>query len=94
MAKVYLDGLLVAQTAAHRAVIDLYLEEHIRLTREEQGCLKFEVYEDPNKPNTFIVSEEFVSEEAFAHHQERAKTSEWGTHSDKLERKFSKRIES
>ncbi len=93
MAKVFLDGLLVATTAADRAVIDLYLEEHIALTRAEPGCLKFEVTQDPKKPNVFIVSEEFASEEDFEFHQTRAKTSEWGKVSEKLERKFTKRLE-
>lgn len=93
MAKVFLDGLLVATTAADRAVIDLYLDDHILLTRAEPGCLKFEVTQDPKKRNVFIVSEEFEEEEDFEFHQERAKASEWGKVSDKLERKFTKRIE-
>ena len=93
MAKVFLDGLLVATTAADRAVIDLYLDDHILLTRAEPGCLKFEVTQDPKKRNVFIVSEEFEEEEDFEFHQERAKASEWGKVSEKLERKFTKRIE-
>ena len=92
MAKVYLDGLLVANSAAHRAVIDLYLEDHITLTRAEPGCLKFEVTEDPKDRNKFHVSEIFDSEEAFEAHQTRAKASEWGQHSEKLERRFNKRV--
>jgi len=93
MAKVFLDGLLVATTAADRAVIDLYLEDHIALTRAEPGCLKFEVFENPKKRNTFIVSEEFATEADFDFHQERSKASEWGRISEKLERKFTKRLE-
>jgi len=93
MGKVYLDGLLVADSAAHRAVIDLYLDEHIALTRAEPGCLKFEVTEDAKDRNKFHVSEVFDSEESFAAHQARAIASEWGQHSEKLKRKFSKRIE-
>jgi len=93
MPKVYLDGLLVAKSAAHRAVIDLYLDEHIARTRAEPGCLKFEVTEDPKDRNKFHVSEIFDSEESFAAHQTRAKTSEWGAHSEKLERRFSKRVD-
>ncbi len=93
MAKVFLDGLLVAQTAAERAVIDLYLEDHVLLTRAEPGCLKFEVTQDPKKRNVFIVSEEFESEEDFDFHQERTNASEWGKVSEKIGRKFTKRIE-
>ncbi len=93
MAKVYLDGLLVAHSAAEHALVDLYLEEHIALTRAEPGCLKFEVTEDPNDRNKFHVSEIFDSEEAFDAHQERAKASEWGQVSAPLERRFKKRVE-
>ena len=93
MSRVYLDGLLIANSAAHRAVIDLYLEDHIALTRAEPGCLKFEVTEDARDRNKFHVSEIFDSEDSFAAHQARAKDSEWGKHSEKLERKFSKRVE-
>lgn len=93
MAKVYLNGLLVAHSAAEHALVDLYLEEHITLTRAEPGCLKFEVTEDPKDRNKFHVSEIFESEEAFDAHQERAKTSEWGQISAPLERRFKKRVE-
>jgi len=92
MAKVYLEGLLVANSAAQRAVIDLYLEEHITLTRAEPGCLKFEVTQDLKDPNKFHVSEIFESEASFEAHQARAKSSEWGAHSEKLERRFTKRV--
>ena len=93
MAKVFLDGLLIATTAAERAVIDLYLDDHIELTRAEPGCLKFEVSEDEKDRNKFHVSEVFDSEEAFDAHQARAKASEWGQHSERLERRFNKRVE-
>ena len=93
MAKVYLDGLLVAHSAAEHALVDLYLEEHIKLTRAEPGCLKFEVTEDSKDRNKFHVSEIFESEEAFDAHQVRAKASEWGQVSAPLERRFKKRVE-
>ena len=93
MAKVYLDGLLIAHSAAEHALVDLYLDDHIALTRAEPGCLKFEVTEDPDDRNKFHVSEIFESEEAFDAHQERAKSSEWGKISEPLERRFKKRVE-
>jgi len=93
MAKVYLDGQLVAHSAAEHAVVDLYLEDHIALTRAEPGCLKFEVTPDAHDSNKWHVSEIFDSEEAFEAHQERAKTSEWGQVSAPLERRFKKRVE-
>ncbi len=93
MAKVYLDGQLVAHSAAEHAVVDLYLDDHIALTRAEPGCLKFEVTPDPKDSNKWHVSEVFESEEAFEAHQTRAKTSEWGQVSAPLERRFKKRVE-
>jgi len=93
MAKVFLDGLLIAHSAAEHALVDLYLDDHIALTRAEPGCLKFEVTEDLNDRNKFHVSEIFESETAFEAHQTRAKASEWGQISEPLERKFKKRVE-
>ncbi|MEE9455100.1 MAG: antibiotic biosynthesis monooxygenase [Paracoccaceae bacterium] len=93
MPKVYLDGLLVAETAAQRAVVDLYLDEHILLTRAEPGCLKFEVTKDEKRAGYYHVSEIFQSEEDFDFHQNRAKDSEWGQVSTPLERRFKKRVE-
>ncbi len=93
MPKVYLEGLLIAHSAAEHALVDLYLDDHIELTRAEPGCLKFEVTEDPNDRNKFHVSEVFESEEAFEAHQARTKASEWGQISGPLERRFKKRVE-
>lgn len=93
MAKVYLDGLLVAHSAAEHALVDLYLEEHIALTRAEPGCLKFEVTEDSKDRNKFHVSEIFETEADFDAHQVRTKNSEWGQISEPLERRFKKRVE-
>lgn len=93
MAKVYLDGLLIAHSAAEHALVDLYLDDHITLTRAEPGCLKFEVTEDPNDRNKWHVSEIFETEDAFEAHQTRVKSSEWGKISTPLERRFKKRVE-
>ncbi len=93
MPKVYLEGLLIAHSAAEHAVVDLYLDDHIALTRAEPGCLKFEVNPDATDRNKWHVSEVFESEEAFEAHQARAKTSEWGEVSERLERRFKKRVE-
>jgi quinol monooxygenase YgiN len=93
MAKVYLEGELVAHSAAEHAVVDLYLEDHIALTRAEPGCLKFEVTPDAKDRNKWHVSEIFDSEAAFEAHQARAQASEWGQVSAPLERRFKKRVE-
>lgn len=93
MAKVYLDGVLIVNSAAMLAVIEMYLDDHIAATRAEPGCEKFEVSQDANNPYHYLVSEIFESEAAFAAHQARAADSEWGKATVTLERRYTKRIE-
>lgn len=54
-----------------------HLPEHIRLSRAEPGCLKFEVTQDDD-PLIWRVSECFASAADFEAHQARVKASEWG----------------
>lgn len=54
------------------------LAEHIRLTRQEVGCLRFEVTPDATDQNRFDVYEEFVDRRAFEQHQARVRNSDWG----------------
>lgn len=51
------------------------LPEHVRLTLAEPGCRAF-VVEDRND-GTFLVSEVFDDERAFAQHQARIKGTTW-----------------
>ena len=53
------------------------LPEHIRLTRAEPGCLRFEVTELAEPAGRFAVAEEFADAAAFAAHQARAGASDW-----------------
>ena len=53
------------------------LKEHIRLTREEAGCIFFNVDACSEVAGRFLVSEAFVDEAAFNFHQERAGASPW-----------------
>lgn len=53
------------------------LEIHIHETRQEPGCLLFEVREDSKNTGRFQVTEEFISRDAFAFHQTRARNSAW-----------------
>ena len=54
------------------------LPEHIRLTRGEPGCLRFDVVESASHPGRFAVTEAFRDEAAFEAHQARAAASRWG----------------
>jgi len=53
------------------------LQEHITLTRAEQGCLSFEVTPCPDVKGRFLVAEVFQNRTAFDHHQNRTKRSKW-----------------
>lgn len=76
MPRVLLDGYL--EVPADRIdAVRAALPEHIRLTRAEPGCLRFEVTQDPNEPTHFRVSEVFADRAAFEGHQSRAGASAW-----------------
>lgn len=53
------------------------LPDHIRLTRAEPGCVRFDVIEDATQPGVFHVSEAFTDRAAFDAHQRRAGQSAW-----------------
>ncbi len=58
--------------------IRIALQEHIRLTRAEPGCISFNVTENPDHPGRFDVAEDFTDPVAFEAHQARVKASNWG----------------
>jgi len=64
------------------------LTEHIELTRQEKGCLVFEVAQDDTNPNRFNVYEEFVDREAFENHQQRVRDSRWGATTANISRHY------
>ena len=70
------------------AVVKAELPVHARLTRQEPGCMKFEVTQDPDEPNRFNVYEEFVDEPAFKAHQQRVQSSRWGTVTANVQRNY------
>lgn len=65
------------------------LVEHIRLTRNEPGCLSFDVTEDPAIPGRFNVAEAFTDSDAFRAHQTRAQASDWARISAGIPRDYS-----
>lgn len=56
-----------------------HLPHHIRLTRAEPGCLKFEVTQRRDNHLMFDVDEMFRDKAAFEAHQKRTQTSDWAT---------------
>ena len=87
LSKVILKGyVLVADSDL--AAVKHELANHIKLTRQEEGCLVFEVSQDDKNINRFNVYEEFVSQNAFELHQQRLSRTEWGKVSSRLEKHY------
>ncbi|KPP91089.1 MAG: hypothetical protein HLUCCA08_14215 [Rhodobacteraceae bacterium HLUCCA08] len=59
------------------ATVAAALPEHLRLTRAEPGCLRFDIGRDPACPIRFEVDEAFRDRAAFDAHQTRAAGSDW-----------------
>jgi autoinducer 2-degrading protein len=64
------------------------LTNHIALTKQESGCLVFEVIQDSENPYKFNVYEEFTNRESFASHQDRVGKSRWGEIAVNVERHY------
>lgn len=88
MAKTILTGYVIIPEM-DREKIEAALPEHIRTTRAEPGCLKFNITPDKNDPNRYFVYEEFIDQAAFDYHQERSKQGEWAKVTKNMERHFS-----
>lgn len=87
MSKVILKGyVLVADPDL--VAVKSELANHIELTRQEEGCLVFEVSQDNKNTNRFNVYEEFTSQDAFIMHQQRVSRTEWGNVSTRLEKHY------
>ena len=88
MTKITLSGhILVPQQDL--ADVQQALEEHIKLTREEAGCLTFKVTPNQHNPLRYEVYEEFIDQAAFDRHQARVKDSRWGDVARNVERFYS-----
>lgn len=92
MSRVHLDGYLEV-TADRLEAVRSALPEHVRLTRAEPGCIRFEVAESPDNPLQFLVSEVFADQVAFAAHQQRAQASDWARVTAGMPRHYTIRTE-
>lgn len=77
MAKVVLKGHIIIPKTNRQVILD-ELKKHIDLTRQESGCLIFQITQDNSDADKFWVYEEFVNKEAFDFHQARVRLSDWG----------------
>ena len=74
---------------SERRVIQQHLVQHIQNTRQEAGCLAFEVNQSAEDDCVFTVFECFKDQAAFESHQARVKVSLWGVISRNAERVYS-----
>ncbi|GAB3407241.1 hypothetical protein GCM10027515_22960 [Schumannella luteola] len=84
---VHLTGLLICRDDIEAATVERELPEHIRRTRDEVGCRSFDV---TRRSGTLVwdVAESFVDEAAFAAHQRRVASSDWGSVTAGIERRY------
>lgn len=73
---VTLDGVLRCASKAEAARLRAALPDHVRLTRAEPGCIRFDI-RATDDPLVWAVSEEFDDPAAFEAHQARAASSDW-----------------
>lgn len=85
--KIILKGHITVP-ASQLDLVRKALEAHIRLTREEEGCLVFNVDQREDEPLVFDVYEEFVNQEAFDIHQASVQQSNWGAASKDVLREY------
>ncbi len=87
MGKVTLTGYIVVPPDDLARVL-AELPNHIELTRNEPGCIAFEVTQAPSDPYRFDVAEEFQDRQAFERHQQRVRSSFWGEVTTHVERHY------
>ena len=87
MSKVILKGHIVVPDI-DLAAVKSALPLHIELTRQEAGCLVFQVTQDETHKNIFKVYEEFMDRSAFEAHQYRVRVSRWGKVTKNVERVY------
>jgi len=90
LSKIILEGYILVRNEDLPAV-EQELPTHIKLTREEAGCLVFNVLQDTKNINRFNVYEEFTNANAFELHQQRVRNSKWGKVTVNVERHYDKK---
>ena len=88
MSRVTLTGHIIVPEA-DLEFVKAELDTHIELTRQESGCIVFEVTQDSGNINKFNVYEEFTDKASFTKHQERAGNSKWAVVTKNVERHYS-----
>ena len=87
MSKVILKGFIIV-LEEDLSIVKKELTNHRNLTKNESGCLVFDVTQNQSNPNRFDVYEEFINKVAFEFHQQRVKNSYWGEVTVNVERHY------
>ena len=82
-----LTGRLVCKSAEEADIVRQYLPEHKELTKEETGCVSFEVTETAD-PMIWKVEKPFTNQATFDAHQKRTKASVWGRETSMIAREY------
>lgn len=82
-----LEGRLICSNDSELQIVLDLMSEHIRLTRAEPGCLRFDVRQSAD-PMIWQVEELFADTAAFHAHQARTGASRWGQDSAAITRDF------
>jgi quinol monooxygenase YgiN len=85
--EVTLNGTLTCSTLDEADRVRAALETHITLTRNEAGCLSFEVTQSDDLM-VWTVSERFTNAAAFQAHQTRAGSSDWAKETKDIARDY------
>ncbi|UNU72794.1 antibiotic biosynthesis monooxygenase [Moraxella nasovis] len=67
MTKVVLKGFIFIPNEKKVQILSA-LDEHIKLTKQEQGCLVFDIRLDNECQNKYWIYEKFVNKAAFEYH--------------------------
>lgn len=70
-----------------------HIKDHIRLSRQEVGCIKFDIIQSKDDPCKFNVSERFVDQAAFDSHSARTRASLWWQKTKHIPRDIQKTVE-
>ncbi|MBL4917201.1 antibiotic biosynthesis monooxygenase [Tabrizicola sp. DMG-N-6] len=84
-----LTGRLICADADEARIVAAFLPDHIRLSRAEPGCLRFDA-EVTDDPLIWRIAEEFGDEAAFDAHRVRNRASVWWQKSQAIRRDFHK----
>lgn len=87
MSEVTLKGYILV-SKDELTLVKHALGRHTQLTREEPGCIVFEVTQHHENPCRFDVYEVFKNKDAFLQHQARVQSSDWSRLTANVERHY------